>query len=147
MKAISLWQPWASAIALGAKRIETRHWATMHRGPLLIHAAKLRKRENFEFVENDFRHIFKPLFFEEVINCVPYGALVAVADLVDCVEVDLIPPRHFDGDRKIERAFGNYARGRFGWILENVRALPEPIPFKGRQGLFNVPDDLEGLVI
>jgi hypothetical protein len=40
MKAISLWQPWASAIALGWKKNETRHWSTDYRGPLLIHAAK-----------------------------------------------------------------------------------------------------------
>jgi hypothetical protein len=40
MNAISLWQPWATAIALGSKRIETRPWATAYRGPLAIHAAK-----------------------------------------------------------------------------------------------------------
>lgn len=40
MRAISLWQPWASAIALGSKRIETRSWSTSYRGPLAIHAAK-----------------------------------------------------------------------------------------------------------
>jgi hypothetical protein len=27
-------------------------------------------------------------------------------------------------------------------VLRNVRALPTPIPFKGAQGLFNVPDEL-----
>ena len=44
MRAISLWQPWASVVALGSKRIETRHWSTGHRGPLAIHAAKRRVR-------------------------------------------------------------------------------------------------------
>ena len=34
MKAPSLWQPWASAIAVGAKRVETRSWPTNYRGPL-----------------------------------------------------------------------------------------------------------------
>ena len=34
MKAISLWQPWASAIALGAKRIETRSWMVYPNRPL-----------------------------------------------------------------------------------------------------------------
>lgn len=28
MRALSLWQPWASAIAAGAKKIETRGWST-----------------------------------------------------------------------------------------------------------------------
>jgi len=39
MKALTLWQPWASLIAVGAKRIETRSWSTKYRGPLAIHAA------------------------------------------------------------------------------------------------------------
>jgi hypothetical protein len=42
MKALTLWQPWASLIALGAKTIETRSWSTKYRGPLAIHAAKRR---------------------------------------------------------------------------------------------------------
>jgi hypothetical protein len=40
IKCISLWQPWASLVAVGAKRIETRGWATAYRGRLGIHAAK-----------------------------------------------------------------------------------------------------------
>lgn len=40
MKALSLWQPWATLMAYGLKRVETRSWAIRHRGPLLIHAAK-----------------------------------------------------------------------------------------------------------
>ena len=40
IKAISLWQPWASLIALGGKKIETRSWPTKYRGPLAIHASK-----------------------------------------------------------------------------------------------------------
>lgn len=39
MKAITIWQPWASLIALGVKTIETRSWSTDYRGPLAIHAA------------------------------------------------------------------------------------------------------------
>lgn len=40
MKVPSLWQPWASAIALGLKTWETRGWATSYRGLIAIHAAK-----------------------------------------------------------------------------------------------------------
>ena len=40
MKVLSLWQPWASLVAFGRKRIETRSWSTSYRGPLMIHAAK-----------------------------------------------------------------------------------------------------------
>jgi activating signal cointegrator 1 len=43
MKAISLWQPWASLIACGAKPYETRHWAPpleFTGTTIAIHAAK-----------------------------------------------------------------------------------------------------------
>ena len=39
MKVITLTQPWATLVAIGAKRIETRSWPTRYRGPLAIHAA------------------------------------------------------------------------------------------------------------
>ena len=45
MKALSLWQPWASLVALRVKTIETRSWSTSYRGPLAIHAAKRPVRE------------------------------------------------------------------------------------------------------
>ena len=40
MKAINIHQPWASVIAFGEKRFETRSWKTDYRGPLLIHASR-----------------------------------------------------------------------------------------------------------
>ena len=51
MRAISLWQPWATAIAVGVKQIETRHWKTDYRGPIAIHAAKRWTRDEREFAE------------------------------------------------------------------------------------------------
>jgi hypothetical protein len=40
VKALTLTQPWATLIAVGAKRIETRSWATDYHGQIAIHAAK-----------------------------------------------------------------------------------------------------------
>ena len=131
MRAISLWQPWATAIAFGTKKIETRHWSTDYRGPLAIHAAKRWDRS-----QRDFASV-------ELVMCrlpprVPLGAIVAVCVLSDVrLAQDLaitISP--------IERMYGDYSFGRYGWVLTDIRALPEPIPFKGAQGFFNVPDDL-----
>ena len=42
MKALTLYQPWATLVAIGAKKIETRSWSTPYRGPLAIHAGKCR---------------------------------------------------------------------------------------------------------
>jgi hypothetical protein len=35
-----------------------------------------------------------------------------------------------------ERAFGDYGEGRFAWQLANPRPFPQPIPVRGRQGLW-----------
>ncbi len=40
MKALTLWQPWATLVAMEVKKIETRCWTTKYRGELAIHAAK-----------------------------------------------------------------------------------------------------------
>ena len=39
----------------------------------------------------------------------------------------------------LERAFGDYAPGRYAWLLSDVRALPEPLPARGMPGLWQ-PD-------
>jgi len=124
MKAISLWQPWASAIALGLKRCETRHWSTSVRGPLLIHAAKRWTLEQQDFALD--MGLGLPL---------PLGALVATARLVR------VFPTSYRAVSEQERAWGDYSPGRFVWILDDIRALPEPIPWLGAQGFFDVPDD------
>lgn len=48
MRAISLLQPWATLVALGAKRRETRSWPTRYRGPIAIHASKGMPRASEE---------------------------------------------------------------------------------------------------
>jgi hypothetical protein len=156
VKALSLWQPWASLIAIGAKRIETRSWSTNYRGPIVIHAAK-RDEESKAFAQAIYR--LKPSDRERIythpegtfynfaitalykhhgqsigsfIPDLPLGAAVCVAELVDCV-----PTEKLKGISDQERAFGNYEPKRFGWMLENIRMFAKPIPMKGMQGLFD----------
>lgn len=43
LRALTLHQPWASLVALGVKRIETRGWSTKYRGRILIHAAQNKR--------------------------------------------------------------------------------------------------------
>lgn len=44
MKAVTIWQPWASLLAYEEKGFETRGWATAYRGPIAIHAAAISIR-------------------------------------------------------------------------------------------------------
>jgi hypothetical protein len=135
VKAISLWQPWASLIARGVKRHETRHWSTPYRGPIAIHAAK--RLDVAGAPEDLCRAVFGPNWR----TALPLGAVVAVGRLARCREARGIACSLTDADR----AAGNFAAGRFAWTIDDVRPLLTPIPTIGRQGLFNwePPRDLE----
>lgn len=168
MKALTVLQPWASAIALGAKRIETRHWSTKYRGPLLIHAGKSRAfvpREIQGFGSNERSQIGYPvlgmlgLWDQFHDDTLPLGAIVAVARLVTVLPLDgfsvgcyyrVWDEHELDGTPLEEtpprteftfqeQALGDFSPGRYGWVLADVRPLAQPIPWKGAQGLFDVP--------
>lgn len=78
----------------------------------------------------------------------PYGAIVGRVNLVDCRRTDSFDlevykarvAREEDAADPLawftEYDLGNFAPGRYGWVLQNPLMLKEPIPYRGRQGLF-----------
>ena len=155
MKALCVHQPWASMIARGAKIIETRSWRTRYRGPIAILATKRRRIHELihagacwnvcgalgrRMGEGDS----VPLY-----DALPFGSVLAVGELVDCRPVETFTIGELDGPRTpdmphgdlyqfSERQLGNYDLGRYGWVLANVQPLSEPLPWRGRQGLFDI---------
>ena len=144
MKAITLTQPWATLVAIGAKRIETRSWSTNYRGPLAIHAAKGLTADDLRlgFVD-PFKSAFNAAGYKLVSTC-PRGALVATCRLVACLPIktesyvfDLSRDEHITiPPERPEYDFGDYTPGRFAWYLVDVQALPTPIPARGALGLW-----------
>lgn len=152
MKALSLWQPWATLVALGVKRWETRSWPTKYRGLLAIHAtlassaeAKANASES-EVVSSALtaaglgdRLNRRPL---------PRGAIVGAVRLADVVQVE--DTRGFrkriaahSPDLEAELELGDFRPGRFAWRLEGpVRFFPEPIRARGSQGLWTLDEEL-----
>lgn len=135
MKAITIHQPWASLIAHGYKRFETRGWRTNYRGPIAIHASKKRDMEFIWELKNKYPEIWK------AIPTFPTGAIVAVAELVECWLIGEHSIFEEKSGRAIvidqqERDFGWYERGRYAWELSKIRRI-DPIPAKGQQGLWN----------
>ena len=133
MKAISLWQPWATLMALGLKKIETRSWATKYRGPLLIHAAqKIIQYLDLPFPLQCIFYPYKALHYKDLQR----GGIIATVNLIDCVETNVR-----NSPEKPELFYGDYTPGRFMWITSNVRPFKKIIPYRGYQGLFNVADE------
>ena len=160
MKALSLWQPYASLVALGVKRIETRSWQTSYRGPLAIHAAQRRcGAEAYD----------EPLYRPGDLGnpaTLPLGVVVATCTLVDCLPmvedkelapagdgtVDPPPCLLLDGlDNKLwlydggvgaydvedQRPYGDFRPGRFAWVFDtDIKPIDPPVPARGRQQLW-----------
>lgn len=142
MKAITLTQPWATLVALGAKRIETRSWSTPHRGALGIHAAKGFPRWARDTCD-------EPEFAKELGTIhLPLGFMLATCRLAAC-----IPTRELQDNRLIEldptckcepilldereRQFGDFSPGRWAWLLTDVVPLDLPVAAKGALGLWD----------
>lgn len=173
MKIITLHQPWASLVALGLKRYETRHWPTNYRGQVLIHAAKqpFMSRDGSRILNQEYWYVWLralELAHESgLINdqsrlplaqYLPLGSIVAIADLSNCLQMvrpearteRYEPPTGqicINYQTRLELTVGDWQAGRYAFQLDNARPLSEPIPFTSRQGkLLDVPPALQLMV-
>jgi hypothetical protein len=131
MKALSLLQPWASLVITGAKQLETRSWSTKHRGHLLIHASTGRAGALLTSEPPFSKYI-------DNFNQLPFGAIIGQVTLADVVSVEQLQLsdvviNHLTLE---ERAFGDYTKGRFAWVLEEPIQFTKPIPLTGTLGLW-----------
>lgn len=145
MKSITIRQPFATLIALGEKKLETRSWGTHYRGPIAIHAGMKIDREACE-IEPIKSTLEKHGY---TVNNLPTGAVIAIANLSESFEIhhDLLGGVYcFHGKSKRfvwcdsmpnEYYFGFYSNGRFAWEMSDVHLLPDPIPAKGQLGFWN----------
>lgn len=130
MKALTVCQPYPELILSGVKRVENRTWATRYRGPIALHAGKSRAWLA-PGEETYYETIGKPLIF---------GAVIGVVDLVDIEHIDRI--RAADGPWAGSwLAEHEHAHGPYCWILDRPRRF-KPIPYTGKQGLWQFPDSL-----
>lgn len=152
MKVISLLQPWATLVVIGAKKIETRSWDTSYRDALAIHASKKMTREQVDLAHSQpFWDILK------AYDSLPLGAIIGAVDLESTFRTERSDERiraiykqafhlgqlpadaSLEGLMARERAFGDYSPGRYGWEMANAIIFPSPVPAKGSMGLWEYP--------
>jgi len=143
MKALSIRQPWAWLICAGVpvmesvdigegrtsvrysgkafiKDIENRSWGTDFRGRIYVHAGQRWDKDALDWL---MEQGFAPMTCLMLYSArVPRGALVGEVDIVDCVT----------------ESKSLWFTGPYGLVLANSKVYAEPIPYKGRQGLFEV---------
>lgn len=140
MKAITLYQPWATLVALGEKKFETRHWGTPYRGLLAIHAAK--RPVDYRTISREIDSILANHRLRWLD--LPRGAVLAVVRLTS-IRHALDIRIGMAGDQRRQLALGDFSRGRYAWELELVHAFSEPIPARGYQRFWqwDPPDEFK----
>lgn len=147
MKTLTIWQPWASLIARGGKRWETRSLGTSYRGLLAIHAAKRWRSEQRNlctqspFMDGLGLNRTEALRIAVGKEDLPLGVIVAVGKLVDCRPTESLEVLDE------EAAFGDFRPGRNAWLIEDVQRLDEPVSCRGHQGIWDVPREIMSQLI
>jgi len=150
MIAISLWQPWASALFAPAnpgtspraiKEYETRHWPMPARyigQEVAIHAAKRDTADERDFwtyvVMGDRRELYGHAFFAiriQKYSDLPRGAIIGTATFASPVSTN-----RMDAVSEMESEWGNFSADRWAWPVVSTNHFEKAIPCVGRQGFF-----------
>ena len=122
MKVLTIKEPWATLIIDGYKKYEFRSWKTNYRGKILIHTSKLLEK-----------NILKR-FDEYNLDC-KCGYIIGEACIADCIKVD----ENFNNEllRIDNIVYANNHVGIYAWKLEQIKKYDNPVPCKGKLGLWN----------
>lgn len=132
MRALTLWQPWSWAIARAGKRVENREWkppAWIIGERIAIHAGK--KYDDEAAVD--------------LYNCgldVPTKSKI-VLGAIECTAI----VKGWIAEIKKDHPQSFWFCGPIGWVFGDVIVLPEPIPCRGRQKLWDVPHEIVGAIL
>jgi hypothetical protein len=174
MKAITVLFPYPWLLALNKKPHETRPWnfPSNYRGPLAIHVSKSRKPWHMNLShEEPFYSALEALHGDAILNngkcsiLTPgMGCIIAVCELADVLRIEegglyqrVKLPGMVSGSEEMEvriaplpgepeRSFGDYSSGRKALVLQSMRVLETPVPCRGQQGLWNVPEEIEEMI-
>lgn len=149
MRALTLWQPMAWAVAEGHKPVENRVWTLPEAfvgQDVAIHAGKRYDASWAETIRSMFT-IDVPQRSEialgAVIAVVRFTASLDRKALHEFLRKDMpsigLQPDQF-------AALHRWYSGPYGFVCADVRKLAEPVPARGFQGLWALPDDIKARV-
>lgn len=133
MKVLSVRQPYATLLVIGAKAIETKARPSNYRGELGIHASARFDRAAMELCRQEpFRSALARAGYLAP-DALPTGAILGIVEMMECCATGKL----FEVISRVERSFGDYRPGRYGWVMSNPRAFTKPIPAKGALSFWN----------
>ena len=135
--AATLYQPWAWLVATGMKPLENRpkgFWRRNFRGWFWIHAGARISVHEAERAAALARTNGVTSLPPEVM--LPHGAIIGMARVTGCLDVP-DPGSLPDGWRM---------EGKLGFVLAEARPLKTPVPARGYQCFWRVPEDVRALL-
>lgn len=141
MRALTVWQPFASLIVNGCKTFETRTWPAPQAligQRIAISAAARFTKEQQEFCDDPEFSSFYDNCGLGVCDGLERGVVLGSVLLHSVDRMDL---QSFDRVSPEERAYGNWRHGDYAWRLTEPRVYDKPIPVRGMQGLWRWKDD------
>lgn len=128
VRAISVRQPWACAIARGHQPVINQDEPTTHRGPVLVYAG----------LRVDLTSVTSPLI--RGVGWDPHDPLATMGAVIAMAELTSVCSAAADGG---PCDCGPWAMpGHHHWRLDSPRPLPRPIVALGRPGLWEPPATL-----
>ncbi len=158
MRIVTVREPHAYLLAIGAKHFEIRSWqpapTVLAPGDQLgIHAGmwvpsyaqcdwtNVQAGAMYEALRQDRSYWDKFRSWHQVVNVVrmgylPLGEVVAVCHFLQAIRTDSMEALDYLAHHPAERLFGDWSPGRWAWELEVIEKLQHPVPARGRQGLW-----------
>ncbi len=158
-KALSYSRPWDWLIVHEPfKPVENRTWPTSFRGRTFVHRAKSWDEQGCSWLRVNADKLGLPTghpFWEYVEaerkNTAPQSLITGAVDIIGCMKKgeveDIQSGKTSLGDKEAElkwlwehwpQYFSPWFFGPYGFVLANPVAYDSPIPYPGRQLLFNV---------
>jgi hypothetical protein len=153
MKALTIWQPWASLVIAGAKPFEFRGWRpprSIVGQRIVIHAAKRKAdfhecRQLLRLLEAGGRYAARTCLIADLAIPILSGCAAELPLSAGLGTAMIGDPRL---GVEIARDFGVLAandsnreeHSNWGWPMLEVERWAAPFPMRGAQGLWNWPD-------
>lgn len=137
MKAISIWQPFATLIVRGFKIFETRTWpapkSVIGQRIGIASTKALRPEQRAHFHDEEFQTNYQRLGLPERLEDLPHGFMLGTA-IVDSVE--LMTEEFLEEVSNEEKSYGWWQEGFYAWRMASPEVFQRPIPVRGAQGLY-----------
>lgn len=164
--ALSLRQPWAHAVIHLGRGLENRTWWSAIRGPIWIAASA---QVTWKYYHEAAALIEKVSGVKvPPLDDLPLGAVVGRATIVDCILPgghSVVNRRQASVARQLYQSYGTeltradpdlphpgprhplhphpwHFIDQYGYVLEDVRKLEQPVPVRGHQRWFKLPKDV-----